>query len=244
MYLTEIFLKEYYKNYSANEALIKCDNKLCKRMRGIEKEEDCERYFFYVDGNGEIQAPSEKYTELMSLWELYREVASDADLKAVKELWIMQMFFETACLEALWRNKNLKKNLTQQESKNLQLLVQEIYKPISKKYLVLLRTDGDKFRVWKKVNLDRFIDGSLFAEKEHVENQIMCMFRVGGIIVWVVGREGLTPQRICGYKVYRDQCTACNNEYLEALRDTVTKKRKICRFGGKKREFGRIHFYR
>lgn len=55
-------------------------------MRGIEKEEDCERYFFYVDGNGEIQAPSEKYTELMSLWELYHEVASDADLKAVKEL--------------------------------------------------------------------------------------------------------------------------------------------------------------
>lgn len=155
MYLTEIFLKEYYKNYSANEVLIKCDKKLCKRMRGIEKEEDCEKYFFYVDDSGKIQAPSEKHTELMSLWKLYSEVLTDVNKKAVKELWIMKMFFETACLEALRENKKLKENLTHQESENLQLLVQEIYKPISKKSLVLFKTDGDTYRVWKKVDLDR-----------------------------------------------------------------------------------------
>lgn len=129
----------------------------------------------------------------------------------------MKMFFETACLEALWENKNL----TQQEFKNLQLLVQEIYDPISKKSLVLLRTDRDTYGVWKKIDLDRFIDGALFAEKEHVENQIICMFRMGRIVAWVVGRKGLTPRRIYGYKVYKDRCEMCTCEYLETLRDTI-----------------------
>lgn len=123
MYLTEIFLDEYYKKYSANAALTKCNQALYRRMEGKEEVEGCMGYFFYLDDAGEIQAPSEKYTELMGVWELYREVATDIDMAAMRETWIMQMFFEAGCLEAVWENQNFKKNLSLQEHKNLNMLV-------------------------------------------------------------------------------------------------------------------------
>lgn len=222
MYLTQVFLKEYYKKKSANDALIKCNQTLCRRMKGKKNTKGCLKYFFYLDKDGHVCVPSEKCVELMAFWELYREVATDSDMLEVKDLWIMQILFEVACLETLWENQNLKKRLSPKESMNLQMLVEEIHRPISKKYLVLLRPAKEKYSIWKKVDLNRFIDGAIFAEKENVENHIISIMRVGGIVAWVVGREGLTPQRIYGYKVHGESCEECSPEYLDTLRDTIT----------------------
>ena len=190
---------------SANDALIKCNQTICGRMKGKKNTEGCQKYFFYLNKDGSISAPSEKCVELMAFWELYREVATDSDMLEVKDLWIMQILFEVSCLETLWENQNLKKRLSPKESMNLQMLVEEIHEPISKKYLVLLKPTKEKYSIWKKVDLNRFIDGAIFAEKENVENHII-MMRFGGIVAWVVGREGLTPQRIYGYKVHGERC--------------------------------------
>ncbi|MBS5081084.1 MAG: hypothetical protein E7B11_15210 [Clostridiales bacterium] len=221
MHLVEIFMDEFYKENSALNALVRCDKVLRRRMRGISEVEECERYFFYVGDNGEILAPSEKYVELMGFWELYRENVSEKDIEAAKNYWIMKMLYESSCTEAIWENYNSKAKLTEQQLKNLDKLVNEIYEPISKKYLVLLRGEEVTYRVWKITNLDRFDDEVLFAERAHVENQIMQMFRLGGIVAWVVGREGLTPKRIYGYKVFGEQCETCSREYLETLRKVI-----------------------
>lgn len=221
MHLIEIFMDEFYKENSALNALVRCNKVLRRRMRGIREVEECERYCFYVGDNGEIRAPSEKYTEIMGFWELYRENVSEKDIETAKDYWIMEMLYESSCIEAMWENGNYKAKLTKQQLKNLEKLVKEIHKPISKKYLVLLRRVEETYKVWKITNLDRFDDEVLFAERAHVENQIMQMFRLGGIVAWVVGREGLTPQRIYGYKVFKEQCEKCSREYLERLKNVI-----------------------
>lgn len=62
----------------------------------------------------------------------------------------MQILFEVSCLETLWENQNLKKRLSPKESMNLQMLVEEIHEPISKKYLVLLKPTKENIQFGRR----------------------------------------------------------------------------------------------
>lgn len=199
MTLTHLFNSR--KRESIIVALLQCNQELLYRMNGIRDSESCIQYFFDSSRDG-IVRPNRRYRELMAFWEVYKKFDCEVPMHQKKELWILQMIYEMDCVRVLHQNEKLKGLISEQQLNNLNTIVYEIDKWIAKKYLVLLSKRNDEYKVWKKFTLDRFDVEQSYAERAHVENELIKLFYKGGIAILVVGRIGLTPRRLYGFFMF------------------------------------------
>ncbi len=232
MELSQLFMQLLSKGESAVSALEACNKELCKKMNGIYEPEDCIPYFFYTNEKREILRPNEAYDELVEFWQVYREFDADISEDIKKELWILEMLYETDNYRASCENKKRKEKLSKRQRKIIEKLCSVIKEVYGRKYLVLLDTDQDAYRVWEKIRLDRYGQEGNFFEDAHVENELMKLMDKGGLAVLVVGHGGLTPKRLYGVELHGGGFKRLKEAELEKLRSLVTAENKRASLDG------------
>lgn len=226
MYLSELFLQSLDGNYDTNTALIAleiCNKELCRRMDGVIDETDCIRYFFCTDENGEIIEPNVRYQELMDFWDVYRDFDDEIPYEIKQNMWILQMIYEADSHRVFWEKERRKRELSQEQLNSLNLICREVEEKIGKKELVILLQERTGLQVWERIELKGFDGEGPVPERDFVENELMKLFQSGGIAVLVVGRKGLTPQRLYGYSLSSSGCEKLGKKEMDSLQNKILK---------------------
>lgn len=230
MYLAELFLKTLdgkFDPVTAQAALETCNRELCERMDGIVDEIDCLHYFFNTDANDEIISPNDRYQELIDFWDVYRGFDEEISEEVQKNVWILQMVYEADCNRILWEKKERMKRMSPEQICSLNMLCKEFEDKIGKKNLVLLRQEKSRFKVWKNFELRGFDGEQCIPEREFAENELIKMLQYGGMAILIVGRNGLTPRRYYGYRLYSNGYEKVEEKEIESLKTKLTEKNII-----------------
>lgn len=238
MYLSELFLKTLNGENTlkaAQKALEACNIELCRRMDGIVDELDCLRYFFNMDQNDEILSPSDRYQELIDFWDVYQEFDNFIPSEVKNRMWLLQMVFETDCSRITWEKEKRKAQLNPEQLQSFDVLCKEFEAIIGKKELVILKRGKTEFKVWEKFELQGFDGEGIIPERDFAENKLLKLFESEGIVVLIVGRIGLTPQRFYGYHISDRGCSALEQKEIGVLSPKLMEENLMAERRGKMR---------
>ena len=105
----------------------------------------------------------------------------------------------------------------------MNLICREFEEKIGKKELVILLQERTGLQVWERIELKGFDGEGPVPERDFVENELMKLFQSGGIAVLVVGRKGLTPQRLYGYSLSSSGCEKLGKKEMDSLQNKILK---------------------
>lgn len=224
MYLSELFLQVLEEKSDANaaqKALEVCNKEFCRQMNGVVDEKDCITYFFYTDENNDIIKPNDRYQELMDFWDVYQGFDDEIPHEAKKNMWILQMIYEADINRVSWEKEKRKQQLSLWQLNSLHMLSQEFEEKIGKKELIILRRGRKGFHVWERMELQGFDGESSVPESDFIENELIKLYQSEGMIILIVGRKGLTPQRIYGYYLSDHGYKRLEEREINGLQETA-----------------------